>query len=59
MYVERECPSQQYVDPSFQFYDLSLSPSVGEEEEDVLIDESNEEVGPGPSGNADQGRNSF
>ena len=57
-YVPRlSVPSLQYFVPPFQFYDLSLRPSVNEEE-DVLIDDSNEEAGPGPSGNADQGRNS-
>ena len=57
-YVPRlSVPSLQYFVPPFQFYDLSLRPSVNEEE-DVLIDDSNEDAGPGPSGNADQGRNS-
>merc|ERR1712117_363890 len=41
----------------FRFYDLSLRPTVSEEE-DVLIDDSNEDADPGPSGNADQERNS-
>ena len=50
-------PSIQYFVPPFQFYDLSLRTSVSEEE-DVLIDDSNEEADPGPSGNADQERNS-